>query len=454
MAMVESELRDRKFAPIVRLEISKGMDPTRRGKLAAELGLDEEADVFEADGLMAKRDLFQIAALKIRELHDPPHHPIDHPMLSGNASLFHLIREQGPILLQHPYESFVTSVERFVREASEDPKVLAIKMTLYRTAAESKIIDYLIEAAQNGKQVAVAVELKARFDESSNIRWAHHLERAGIHVSYGVLGLKTHCKIVFVLRRDYDGLRRYAHFGTGNYNADTARVYSDLGLLTCDPVIGEDLTELFNYLTSGNVPDRRYRKILPAPTRFKKALLSKIRREMAKHSASSPGHIQFKINSLEDKEVTKALYQASQAGVRVDLIVRDTCRLRPGIPGLSDRIRVVAIVGRFLEHARIYYFRNGGEEEYFISSVDCMTRKLENRIEVAVPVEGPELQAQIRLILDLQLANRRNLWVMQPDGTYLRSTPAPETDGRSVQEILIDLAHQRSLFSQTPNAKK
>jgi polyphosphate kinase len=444
MSMVESELRDRKFAPIVRLEVSKGMDPTRRGMLAAELGVDEATDVFEVDGLMAKHDLFQIAALKIRELHDPPHHPIDHPLIAGATNIFHLIRKQGPILLQHPYESFVTSVERFVKEASEDPKVLAIKMTIYRTAAESKIIDYLIEAAQNGKQVAVAVELKARFDESSNIRWANRLERAGIHVSYGVIGLKTHGKIIFVLRRDYDGLRRYAHFGTGNYNADTARIYSDLGLLTCDVAIGEDLTELFNYLTSGNVPNRNYRKLLPAPTRMKQALLEKIEREIRLHTDASPGLIRFKANSLEDKEITKALYQASQAGVTVQLIIRDTCRLRPGVPGLSDRITVAALVGRFLEHTRIYYFRNGGNEEYYISSADCMSHKLHRRIELTVPVEGRDLHAQLRHIFDLQLTPQRSLWIMQPDGTYRRSVPDASAAGVSAQERLIQEAQERA----------
>ncbi|HET6465515.1 MAG TPA: polyphosphate kinase 1 [Nitrospiria bacterium] len=448
MSMVESELRDRKFAPIVRLETSKGMDPTRRGMLAAELGLDEATEVFEVDGLIAKRDLLQIAALKIRELHDPPHHPIDHPLLAGASNIFHLIREQGPILLQHPYESFVTSVERFVKEASQDPKVLAIKMTLYRTAAESKIIEYLIEAAQNGKQVAVAVELKARFDESSNIRWAQRLEEAGIHVSYGLVGLKTHCKIIFVLRRDYNGLRRYAHFGTGNYNADTARIYSDLGMLTCDPTIGEDLTELFNYLTSGNVPDRKYRKLLPAPTAFKPALLSKIEREIGRQSEGVPALIRFKVNAMEDKEITRALYRASQAGVKVDLIVRDTCRLRPGIPGLSENIRVVSLVGRFLEHARIYYFRNGGNEEYYISSADCMSHKLRNRIEVAVPVEGPDLREQLRQILEIQLTNRASLWTMQPDGTYVRSEPEAGAENRGAQELMIERAQKRSQATQ------
>jgi len=448
MGMVESELRDRKFAPIVRLEVSKGMDPVRRGMLAAELGVDEATDVFEVDGLMAKRDLFQIAGLKVRELHDAPHHPIDHPLIAGATNIFHLIRTQGPLLLQHPYESFVTSVERFVKEASEDPKVLAIKMTIYRTAAESKIIDYLIEAAQNGKQVAVAVELKARFDESSNIRWANRLERAGIHVSYGVLGLKTHGKIIFVLRRDYDGLRRYAHFGTGNYNADTARVYSDLGLLTCDQAIGEDLTELFNFLTSGNVPNRHYHKLLPAPTEMKQSLLAKIDREIAAHSDASPGLIRFKVNSLEDKEITRALYRASRAGVKVELIVRDTCRLRPGIPGLSDRIAVVALVGRFLEHARIYHFRNGGNEEYYISSADCMSHKLHRRIEMTVPVEGRDLHNQLRHIFDLQLAPQRSLWIMQPDGRYVRSVPEAAGDAgaepRGSQERQIEEAQERA----------
>jgi polyphosphate kinase len=447
MSMVESELRDRKFAPIVRLETSKGMDPTRRGMLAAELGLDEATDVFEVDGLMAKRDLLQIASLKTRELHDSPHHPIDHPLIAGASNIFHLIREQGPILLQHPYESFVTSVERFVKEASQDPKVLAIKMTLYRTAAESKIIEYLIEAAQNEKQVAVAVELKARFDESSNIRWAQRLEQAGIHVSYGLVGLKTHCKIIFVLRRDYNGLRRYAHFGTGNYNADTARIYSDLGLLTCDPAIGEDLTELFNYLTSGNVPDRKFRKLLPSPTVFKQALLSKIDREIGRQSEGLPGLIRFKINALEDKEITRALYRASQAGVKVDLIVRDTCRLRPGIPGLSENIRVVSLVGRFLEHGRIYYFRNGGNEEYYISSADCMSHKLQHRIEVAVPVEGADLRDQLCKILDIQMNSRRSLWTMQSDGTYIRVEPEPGADNRGAQELMVERAQQRSQAS-------
>jgi polyphosphate kinase len=454
LVMIESELRDRKFAPIVRLEVMKGMDPVHRGMLAAELGLDEDTDVFEVDGMIAKRDLFQIAGLDRPELRDPPHHPLDHAELAGSPNLFHTIREHGSILVQHPYESFVTSVERFLKQASEDPKVLAIKMTLYRTSSDSKIIAYLINAAQNGKQVAVAVELKARFDEYANIQWANQLEEVGIHVSYGVLGLKTHSKVIFVVRRDYDGLRRYAHIGTGNYHSGTARIYSDLGLLTCDPVIGEDLTELFNFLTTGYVPKRNYHKLLPAPKHLKPGLLARIEREIGLHSTGKPGLIQFKMNALEDREITTALYRASQAGVKVDLIVRDTCRLRPGIVGLSDNARVVSIVSRFLEHSRIYYFHNGGKEEYLIGSADCMKRNLESRVEVVTPVEHPELRQKLRQILEIQLNDRRSGWDMQPDGSYIQRTPAPGEETRSSQELLIELADQRQKLAQRLKKRK
>jgi polyphosphate kinase len=454
LVMIESELRDRKFAPIVRLEVGKGMDAGHRGMLAAELGLNEDSDVFEVDGLLAKRDLLQLAFLDRPELRDPPHHPFDHPKLIGAPNIFHVIRDHGPILLQHPYESFVTSVERFLKEASRDPKVLAIKMTLYRTSQDSKIIQYLVDAAQNGKQVAVAVELKARFDEFANIQWANRLEEAGIHVSYGVLGLKTHSKVIFVVRQDYDGLRRYAHIGTGNYHSGTARIYSDLGMLTCDPLIGEDLTELFNYLTTGYVVKRHYRKLLPAPKHLKPALLAKIEREITVHSEASPGLIQFKMNALEDKDITAALYRASQAGVKVDLVVRDTCRLRPGIPGLSDNIRVVSIVGRFLEHTRIFYFRNGGNEEYFIGSADCMKRNLESRVEVVTPVESHELRDKLRHILNIQLNNRRSAWDMQADGRYVQRQPQAGEDGRGAQEITIEWAEERQKIAQRLKKRK
>ena len=454
LVLIESELRERKFASIVRLEVIKDMDPVHRGMLAAELGLNESSDVFEVDGMMALRDLFQIVALDRSDLHDPPHHPLDHPKLVGAPNIFHAIREQGPILLQHPYESFVTSVERFLREASRDPKVVAIKMTLYRTSQDSKIIEYLIDAARNNTQVAVVVELKARFDESANIRWANRLEEAGIHVTYGVVGLKTHSKVIFVVRQDYDGLRRYAHIGTGNYHAGTARLYTDLGILTCDPVIGSDLTELFNYLTTGYVLKRNYRKLLPAPKVLKPALLAKIEREIKSHSEDSPGLIQFKMNALEDSDITAALYRASQAGVKVDLIVRDTCRLRPGIPGLSENIRVMSVVGRFLEHSRIFYFRNGGNEEYFIGSPDCMKRNLESRVEVVVPIETPEMRQELRTIIEVQLHNLRSTWDMQSDGTYRQRKAGDGEDERSAHQLLIEHAERRQKESMRLKKRK
>ncbi len=442
LAMIESELRDRRLAPTVRLEVSKGMSLVHRGMLASEFGLDERADTFEVDGMMALRDLAEIAALNAPTLHDPPHHPVDHPrLLDVRRNVFHIVRDAGAILLQHPYESFATSVERMLREASQDPKVRAIKMTLYRTSADSKLLDYLCDAARTGKQVAVVVELKARFDEAANIAFASRLEDFGIHVTYGVVGLKTHCKVLLVVRQDYDGLRRYAHIGTGNYHPGTARIYSDLGLLTCDPLVGQDLTELFNYLTTGYRPKRAYQKLLPAPTHLKKALLARIEREIAAHARDGSGHIQFKMNALEDVDVVRALYGAAQAGVRIDLIVRDTCRLRPGLPDLSETVRVVSVIGRFLEHARIYYFRNGGTEEYLIGSADCMKRNLESRVEVVVPVEEPALREELRAMLDTQLAPARGSWAMQADGSYVARWA--NNDGASSQQVLIDLATKR-----------
>ncbi|MFN8641173.1 MAG: polyphosphate kinase 1 [Candidatus Binatia bacterium] len=440
LAMIESELRDRRFAPIVRLEVGAGMEPVHRGMLAAELGLDEHVDVTDVDGLLALRDLMEIAQLDDAALHDPPHHPIDHPRLAPSRNIFHIIRDAGALLLQHPYESFSTSVERFVREASEDPKVRAIKMTLYRTSADSNIIDYLRLAARNGKQVAVVIELKARFDEAANIRFATQLEEDGIHVTYGVVGLKTHCKVILVVRQDYTGLRRYVHIGTGNYHAGTARIYADYGLLSSDEALGQDLTELFNYLTTGYRPKRGYTKILPAPTLLKDALLAKIARECERSAEGQVGLIQMKVNALEDADVARALYRASQAGVRVDLIVRDSCRLRPRIEGLSDHVRVVSIVGRFLEHGRIYYFRNGGAEEYFIGSADCMKRNLESRVEVVAPVEDPDLRAELRAVLDLQLSPNSDAWEMQSDGTYQRVSPEAE----SCQSAQIVFAEKRA----------
>ena len=445
LEMIETELRERRFAPIVRLEVEEGMKPEHRGMLAAELGLNEEADVFEKEGLLGSRDLMELAELESPDLHYPPHSPSDNGELSvaPGRSIFHVIRDRGGILLHHPYESFTTSVERFLMEAARDPKVRAIKMTFYRTSEETRALDYLVEAAKNGKQVAVVMELKARFDEEANIRWANRLSEAGIHVTYGVVGLKTHCKLILVVRQDYNGLRRYAHIGTGNYHGGTARLYGDLGLFSFDPGIGKDLTELFNYLTTGFKPKREYRKILKSPKSMKKEILDRIERAVAVHSHEAPSLLQFKMNALEDPKVTRALYEASRAGVKVDLLVRDSCRLRPGIPGLSETVRVVSIVGRFLEHARIFYFRVGEEEEYFIGSADAMRRNLTNRVEVLAPVEDLDLQRRLRFLLDVQLRDRRNAWEMQPDGSYVQLQPRSEDETRGSQEILMRWTERR-----------
>ena len=298
----------------------------------------------------------------------------------------------------------------------------------------------------------MVVELKARFDEEANISWANRLEEAGIHVTYGVVGLKTHCKVILVVRQDYDHLRLYAHVGTGDYNAVTARIYSDVGLFSADRRIGQDVTELFNYLTTGYRPKREYAKILPAPKQCKQALLAKIAREIESHSEESPGLIQFKTNALEDADVTRALYRASRAGVTVDLIVRGTCRLRPGLRGLSENVRVISIVGRFLEHSRIYYFRNGGEEEYYVGSADCMSRNLESRIEILVPVEAPELRKDLRFLLDTQLADRCSAWEMQSDGSYVQLRPEPGQSAEPCQQTFIDRANRR--FKQATRLRR
>lgn len=443
LALIESELQERRFAPIVRLEVEKSMDPSHRGLLAAELGLNNVRDVFETANLLGLRDLFELVSINRPELKDAPHHPIDHPDLPHGRSIFHILRDAGSILVQTPYETFSSSTERFLREAAGDPKVHAIKMTLYRTARESNIVEHLIEAAANGKQVTVAVELKARFDEASNIRLAERMEEAGINVTYGVLGLKTHTKVILVVRRDFDGLRRYVHVGTGNFHPITSRIYSDLGLFTVDSDIGADATELFNYLTTGVTASRKYTKLLAAPSYLKKALLDKIDREISLHKPESPGLIQFKMNALDDADIARALYRASFRGVKVNLIVRDSCKLRPGVKGLSENISVVSIVGRFLEHARIYYFKNGGEEEYFIGSADCMKRNLEHRVEVVTPIEAKRLQKRLREILEVQLNDRRSAWEMQPDGEYVQRKPTGDEDRLGTHDQLVTLASKR-----------
>ncbi len=420
LEMIEIELRERRFAPVVRLQVERTMQPILRGRIAAELGLDEGTDVFEAEGMLGQRDLMELALLDIPELRDPPHTPLPPVDLLTDGNIFHSIRETKNMYVHHPYESFQLSVERFLREASDDPKVRAIKMTLYRTSKDSEVIKHLVRAAKNGKQVAVVLELKARFDEEANIKWATRMERAGIHVTYGVVGLKTHTKVTLVVRSDFDGLRRYAHIATGNYHAGTARLYTDLGLFTCDDAIGRDLTELFNYLTTGYKPRRKYTKLLVAPKMLKQALLEKIEREIAIQGSGGRGHIQWKLNALEDIDIARSLYRASQRGVTIDLIVRDTCRLRPGLEGVSSTIKVISVVGRFLEHERIYYFHNGGRPEYYIGSADAMQRNLEKRVEVLCPVEDGRLQSELRHLLDTQLSDQRGAWDMQSDGSYVQ----------------------------------
>jgi polyphosphate kinase len=441
LALIESEMRDRRFAPIVRLEVAADMPTQQSGMLASELGLDQDSDVFDVRGIFQMRDLMEIANLTAPELHDPPFAPVDHPAFAReDRSSFHSIRDAGAVLVHHPYQSYSTSVERFLRDASRDPKVRAIKMTLYRTDSGSKAIDYLIDAASNGKQVAAVVELKARFEEEANIRWANRLEEAGIHVTYGVVGLKTHCKVILVVRQDYSGLRRYAHIGTGNYNAITSRLYTDFGLFTDDEAIGRDLTELFNYLSTGFKPKRTYSKILPSPKHCKPALLEKIDREIEHQQSGREGLIQIKTNALEDYDITRALYRAAREGVHVDLIVRDSCRVSPHDSGLSDSMRIVGIVGRFLEHSRLYYFRNGGAEEYFMGSADCMKRNLESRVEVLVPVEAENLREELRYVIDALLSDTTSAWAMVEGGQYERLNPAEGKKPRSAQQTLIERA--------------
>ncbi|HET9990561.1 MAG TPA: polyphosphate kinase 1, partial [Kofleriaceae bacterium] len=440
LEMIEIELRNRKFAPVVRLQVDRNMQPVLRGRLASELGLDEMVDVFEAEGMLGQRDLMEIAVLDIPELRDTPHAPAQPVDFLTEGNIFHAIRDVKQMLVHHPYESFQESVERFLKEAADDPKVRAIKTTLYRTSKDSEVIKHLVRAARNGKQVAVVLELKARFDEEANIKWASRMERAGIHVTYGVVGLKTHTKITLVVRNDYDGLRRYAHLATGNYHAGTARLYTDLGLFTCDDAIGRDLTELFNYLTTGYKPRRKYQKLLVAPKQLKQALLEKIEREIANVGAGERGHIQWKLNALEDVDIVRALYRASQRGVTIDLIVRDTCRLRPGLDGVSSSIKVLSILGRFLEHERIYYFHNAGRAEYYIGSADAMQRNLEKRVEVLCPIEDPRLQTELRFILDTELSDQRGAWDMQPDGSYVQRTG---TGAKHSQVQLIERTDRR-----------
>ncbi|MYB34556.1 MAG: polyphosphate kinase 1, partial [Gammaproteobacteria bacterium] len=435
LSMIELELRDRRIAPIVRMVVNRGMNPERQSMLTELLGLDSELDVYETEGLLARRDLFELTGLPIANLRYPPHQPVNHHRLQDTQrSIFNHIREEGAILLQHPYESFSGSVVRFLGEAARDESVRAIKMTLYRTDRETRIVDLLIEAANNGKQVAVVVEIKAKFDEANNITWAEHLEEAGIHVTYGVVGFKTHSKVLLVIRREKNQLQRYVHIGTGNYHGGTAKLYTDLGLLTCDKEIGEDATELFNFLTTGHIKKRQFKHIVIAPIDLKNEIRRRIAIEIEHVKNGKTGLIRMKTNALEDKDVVKDLYQASLAGVKVDLIVRDTCRLRPKVANLSENITVISIVGRFLEHSRIFYFHNNGKHEYFIGSADIMKRNLESRVEVVTPIEKKSLKESLKLILDTLMNDHVDSWEMRPDGSYVsRKKDDPKAVGCQLQ---------------------
>jgi polyphosphate kinase len=443
---IQEELRERRFATVVRLEVGAGMPHWMLELLFEELEVEEQ-EVFEIDGLLALKDLMSlVGSAPLPSLRYRPWAPVTHPRLQPpepgeEVDIFGAVAG-GDILVHHPYDSFATSVQRFIEIAALDPAVLAVKQTLYRTSADSPNMRALIRAAEDRKQVAVTVEIKARFDEAANIEWAERLEKVGAHVAYGVVGLKTHAKVALVVRQERDGLRCYTHIATGNYNPETAKLYTDLGLLTCREDIADDVVQLFNMLT-GYVHKPRFKKLLVAPINMRQRFLDLIQREVDHQMAGRDGHIVAKMNALEDKAIAEALYAASAVGVRIDLIVRGICRLRPGLPGRSETIRVISIVGRFLEHARIFYFANGGRPEYFIGSADWMARNLDSRVEAIVPVEDPRVQEELKAILDLQLGDNVKAWDMRPDGSYVQRRPANGEEARSSQELLMQRALER-----------
>lgn len=433
---IEEKLTQRRFGEIERVEIARQMPMMLRRLIIEELQQVSDEEVYLVDGPLNMADFFSLANLDIPELRDPPFVPGVPKALREAPDIFAAMR-RGDILLHHPYQSF-GCVTDFIRQAADDPQVLTIKHTLYRTSGDSPILEALTDAADNGKQVACLVELKARFDEANNIHWARQLEKAGVHVVYGLVGLKTHCKVTLLVRREEDGLRRYLHIGTGNYNPRTATVYTDVSLLTCDPDFCADASDLFNFLT-GYSRQSAYRRFLVAPVTLRSRLLALIEREMERHSEESPGRIIAKMNALVDRQLIDALYRASQRGVQVDLIVRGMCCLRPGIKSLSENIRVISIVGRFLEHSRIFYFHNGGEEEVYIGSADWMPRNLDRRVEVVVPVQDPGLRRCLyeEVLLTL-LSDNCQAWELQADGRYLRRAPQAGEERRNAQLILLE----------------
>ena len=452
---MEKELLRRRFGPPIRLEITDTTSPFLSQLLADQLGVSQD-EVYRLPSPLDLTVLFELGSVDRPDLKNRPFVPTTNRQIAEVESsraqdIFAAIRERD-ILLHHPYDSFSTSVQAFLAQAAADPKVLAIKQTLYRTSSNSPIIDALIDAAHAGKQVLALVEIKARFDEDANIAWARKLERAGVHVVYGIVGLKTHCKLIEVVRQEADGLRRYCHVGTGNYNPKTARLYTDLGLLTCDPVVGQDLTRLFNQL-SGYAPKSSFHRLLVAPRTVRTGLIQRIRREEDAARAGKEAWIKIKVNSIVDEKTIDALYRASQAGVKIDIVERGICALKPGVPGLSENIRVRSILGRFLEHSRIYAFCNAdgpqiGEgpasgPEVYIGSADLMHRNLDRRVEALVRVTAPEQVDGLIKYVDLQMADSAMSWHMQPDGTYVLHTK--DDEGRPLvdsQEYLIR-KHQR-----------
>ncbi len=442
LTAIEEQVFQRRFTEVVRVEVQTGVPDEIRAILVDELREEQTPefaltpeDVVDGGALLELGDLMALATLDIPELRDPPFAAVTPTRLRDTTrSIFDVIRERD-LLVHHPYESFTASVEQFVQAAAVDPDVLAIKMTLYRTSGDTPIVRALTDAAERGKQVAVLVELQARFDEANNITWARTLEDYGVHVAYGLPGLKTHAKTTLVVRRDPDGIRRYVHVGTGNYNSKTARLYTDLGLFTASRSIGADITDLFNALT-GFSRQRLYRKILVAPANMRDRLLEMIGREADLSRAGKSGRIIAKMNSIVDEQIIEALYDASRAGVEIDLIVRGICCLRPGVPGASERIRVMSVVGRFLEHSRLFYFANDTEPEYYIGSADWMTRNFDRRVEAIVPVDDVLLHAKLHSLLMTSLQDNREAWDLAPEGTYMQRCPDGEPV-RATQAIFL-----------------
>ena len=435
---IEESVERRQFGSVVRLEVDKRMPKNIRDILFKNLEIPPYL-VYTADGPIGLADTRELTAVDRPDLKDTPFVPSIPPALAGEESIFAAIQRRKNVLLYHPYDSFAPVVD-FLQQAARDPQVLAIKQTLYRVGTNAPVVDALLKAREYGKQVAVLVELKARFDEENNITWARALERAGVHVIYGLVGLKTHAKLCMVVRREPDGMKFYVHLGTGNYNAVTARIYTDLGYFTTDPDIAADVADLFNTLTGYSRPDG-YRKLLVAPGAMRESILERIEREVKVHEKKGNGYLAFKMNQLVDKECIVALYKASQAGVKIDLQVRSICCLRPGVPGISDNIRVTSIVGRFLEHPRIYYFHNDGDEEVLLGSADLMPRNLDRRVETLFPVEDPQIRAALRdYILKIHLRDNVQARVLMPEGDYKRVVP--QKDEEEVNSQLWMIAHR------------